>query len=230
MAATKAPRYRAVVFDLDGVLFDSEPLHRRAWIESMQRLGHAVDEVQLLPWTGIPCRTLSEHFAQTLTPKRPWREYHDGKQARFQELVSRGLRVFEGVEALIVQLARCVPIAYATSNSRDDARIMLDAAHLSGRFSAGVTFDDVAEHKPHPEPYLRAAEMLAIPPRECIAVEDSPAGVRSAAAAGMHVVAVSTSVGKEQLARAHAVVASTADGCRTVLGLVAASEAGTGHD
>ena len=208
---------KAIIFDLDGVLFDSEPLHRAAWINSLKSLGHTIDEESLMEWTGIPCKALAERYSDTLVPRRPWTAYYQAKAAELKSLISRELIAFQDVPDLIATLSSRFLLGFATSNYRDDAELMLEQASLRDLFSAGVCFDDTVNHKPDPEPYLTAARKLECHPADCYALEDSPSGLTSAKSAGMRVFAITSTYQADELPGAHAVFSSTADACRAIL-------------
>lgn len=209
---------KGVIFDLDGVLFDTEPLHRTAWIRSLEAFGHSIDEESLMKWTGVPCRALAERYSETLNPKRDWKEYYHAKTRELKDLVHHRLVVYPGVPDLLRRLSRQFALGYATSNYRDDAFLMLTRAGIIDLLEAGVCYDDVKRHKPHPEPYLSAAELIACNPKNCYALEDSPSGLSSARAAGMCVFAVTSTYSADLLAGADAVFSSTVEACRRLIG------------
>jgi HAD superfamily hydrolase (TIGR01509 family) len=200
---------RAILFDLDGVLFDTEPLHRRAWIETMRRFGHEIDEQSLMRWTGIPCIDLAEHYEKTLSPYRPRDEYHDEKGRSFREIARRDLVAYPLVVEAIRELRTVLSLGYVTSNYRLDAALMLEVAGYSPLLPVGVAYEDVTKHKPDPEPYLTAARLIGIEPERCAVVEDSPSGVASARSAGMTVAAVTTTFTVAELSAAHRVFPDT---------------------
>lgn len=213
-------RIRGVVLDLDGVLFDSEPIHRMAWMRTMESLGNPVEEHSLLRWTGIPCRLLAEHYAETIEPRREPDIYETQKGQAFRAIAAERLRAFSGVPELVARVSRELRAAFATSNTREDAELMLEVSGLRRYFVGGVTYDDVERHKPEPDPYLAAARLLSVAPDECAAVEDSEAGIRSAAAAGMTVLAVASSLSRDEIPEAGAehVFESTEEALEWLLG------------
>lgn len=206
-----------VLFDLDGVLFDTEPLHRRAWMDAMRGFGHQIDEDSLIAWTGIPCEDLALHYESNLKPVLPWRRYHEKKGEAFRRLVARELRPFPGVPEAVEQIAGICSTGYVTSNNRIDAELMLETSGLSAILPIGVAFEDVDLRKPAPDPYLKAAGILGVEPSRCVAVEDSPSGVASARAAGMTVAAVTTTFDKEVLSEASRIFPDTASACAWIL-------------
>lgn len=194
---------RGVVFDMDGVLADTEPLHARAWVLLLSRYGLTVDERFFDRWIGIPsaetARDLVSRFRMPLTAERIIEE----RQALYLDLVERELRPFPGLAGSLAGLR--LPKAVATSSSRVDAARTLAVLGLAACFRVVVTVDDVARAKPDPEVYVKAAAGLRLAPGECGAIEDSPAGVASARGAGCHVVAVTTTHPASSLNAAHQV-------------------------
>jgi HAD superfamily hydrolase (TIGR01509 family) len=182
--------FDALLFDMDGLLVDTEPLWLETETEVMARLG--------APWTeadqqallgGSMARTVAFLLSKATRPAPPeviasWmREGMLERAAAGRVTVRPGAR-----ELLAAVLASGVPSALVTSSERVFAEAVL--ASTGFRFPVVVTGDDVAAHKPDPEPYLLAAKLLGADPARCVALEDSPSGVESAGAAGCLVVAV----------------------------------------
>jgi len=209
---------RAAIFDFDGVLVDSEPLHFRAMRDSLLPEGITIDEDEYarvyLAYDdrGALRRALEEHRVPfdldrlDLIARR--------KAGIFQAMLA-DIPLFPGVRELLSSLAREVPVAIASGALRSEIESILTSAGLRSLFGAVVGADDVTQGKPHPEPYLSAMERIAakapgLRPEECVVVEDSPPGIASALAAGMKVVAVSNSYPPAALNAAHRVVQSLA--------------------
>jgi HAD superfamily hydrolase (TIGR01509 family) len=180
----------AVLFDMDGLLVDTEPL----WLETetavMARLGArwtAGDQEALLG--GSMARTVSYLLAKATRPAPPQdveRWMIDGMLDRVR---AGRVVVRPGARELVTAVAAAeVPYALVTSSQRSFAAAVLDATGLP--FPVTVCGDDVSVTKPAPEPYLLAAKLLDVDPARCVALEDSPNGVASAGAAGCRVVAV----------------------------------------
>ncbi len=206
----------AVIFDMDGVLFDSEPLHIRAWQAIMAPKGLSFDTAWFLPWVGIPdwefAGYLHGEFGLGASPEGLLQE----KREHYLRITAAELRPFAGVpERLRQLLARGIPIAVASSSNGENCRHTLRCAGLLDYFPVLVTADDVTRHKPEPEPFLHAAALLRTPPAECTAIEDSPAGIRAARAAGCPVLGITSSHGPDELAEANHIFSTTAEaiGC-----------------
>jgi HAD superfamily hydrolase (TIGR01509 family) len=213
-------RIKAAIFDLDGVVFDTEPIHRKAWIQSLRTLGHKISEESLMEWTGIPCRSLAERYSETLEPHLNWQVYQKRKAEALHRIARDELVPFAGVPEALVKLSDSIKLCYATSNYHEDAELMLDFAGLSHILTSGVTYEDIDRHKPEPDAYLKAAELVGIEVDCCIAIEDSPAGVASAIAAGMRVCAVATTFSAIDLKEATKTFKSTIEACSWLSELV----------
>ena len=187
----------AVLFDMDGLLVDTEPVWTVAEVELAHRLGGAftpelkaaivgtrleVAVPTILRWYGAPTDD------ETVTRTADW------LLGRMVELFRERPLVLPGVTPLLEALASAgVPTALVSSSYR----VLVDAvlAHGLGPFALTLAGDEVVQGKPHPEPYLTAAAALGVDPARCVVLEDSPAGVASAEAAGCAVVAVPSVAG-----------------------------------
>lgn len=180
----------AVIFDMDGLLFDSEVLFRDAILAAAQELGHHYTVEDFLGLIGRPWSVnriaLQEHIGQA-------HDVEDFRSAwrRHYQATKPSLALKAGATELLDRLDELrLPRAICTSSSHEDARRNLALHTLTGRFDAIVAAGDYALGKPAPDPFLRAAEVLCVAPEECFALEDSHNGIRSAAAAGMRAIMV----------------------------------------
>jgi HAD superfamily hydrolase (TIGR01509 family) len=182
---------QAVVFDMDGVLLDSETLFREA--ARVTALAKGVDlplEVYLRT-LGLPHDATQAFFHDLYGTGFDFEDFWRHSAARFHELAETQLRVKAGVVELLDALDGAgLPRAVATSSSRPYVQKHLTAHGLIERFHAVVAFGDYARGKPNPDPFLLAAERLGVAPEHCLALEDSHNGVRAAAAAGMMTIMV----------------------------------------
>jgi HAD superfamily hydrolase (TIGR01509 family) len=200
----------AVVFDMDGVLLDSEPLHYRALNRVLAAEGHHIDAAAYVRFVGTTTEftwaELVRDLALAQPPERYYRRYDD---AILEVLRAGRLRPLPGVRALMRALRRRgKPIGLATQSHPSWVAATLDGLGMQSTFDAVVTREDVSRGKPAPDLYLRACALLGAAPCRSLALEDSLPGVRSARAAGMLVVGLRSAYSDAQLdAEAHLVVA-----------------------
>jgi sugar-phosphatase len=193
----------AILFDLDGVLIDSTEAVTRHWQEWAQRHGLDIDAIMQVAHgrrTLETMRLVAPHLASEQEVER----------FTAAEVVDRqGVVVIDGALGLLQSLP---PDAWTivTSGSRDLASARLRNCGLPAP-AVMVTADDVVNGKPHPEPYLLGARLLGLPAEQCVVIEDAPAGLAAASAAGMRSVGVASTHAAEELAGATAVAARLSD-------------------
>lgn len=200
--------FSAVIFDMDGVIVDSEPLHERAFLDTFARIGKASDHgIHFPDYYGRSDQVVWRDFLTAHQPPQSLAELSRMKQERFLELLRAEQPIFRPIPELVRALASRGPIALASGSNHAVIRAVLELSDLRRHFTAVVSADDVARGKPAPDIFLHAAECLGIPPTECVVIEDSVAGVAAGRAAGMKVIGITNSVSADQLREAHAVVA-----------------------
>lgn len=202
----------AVVFDLDGLLIDSEPLQAWAWDQYVRRYGAVLTPAVLHQMLGLRAVDAVEIAIKLLGLPVNGTDALRERDEIFLAAVPGALRPKPGAVELIVTLrARDVPVALATSGHRRYVDLALESAGLAGSFDAEVTAELVTRGKPNPDVYLKAAELLGIAPGACLALEDAPNGVRAAKAAGMVCFAIPDDpVGGHDVSMADAILPSLA--------------------
>jgi HAD superfamily hydrolase (TIGR01509 family) len=211
---------RAVIFDMDGVIVDSEPYSMQALIDTLRQYGVEPTEDDLRRSYGRRIRDdFLDYFSRYgVTAEVSVAIAH--KDARYYHLAAGHLQPLPGVMPLLKRLRdQGYRLALASSGGRVKVAFGMQALKLHGAFEAIVSGDDVAHSKPDPEIYLTAAQRLGVSPAECVAIEDAPAGVEAAKRAGMRCIAVTNSVAREQLQTADLIVTSLAHDLSPVLPL-----------
>jgi HAD superfamily hydrolase (TIGR01509 family) len=191
MTALRLPPgpFGAYLFDCDGTLADSMPVHFRAWTRAVEEHGGTFPPDLFAAWAGIPLgRTvemLNEKFGYTM----PIAETIRRKEELFLELLPE-VRGVASVIAIVEREAGRIPFAVVSGSPRRSLLKTLDALGLTPMFPVILGAEDYTRGKPDPEPFLRAAELLGVAPGRCLVFEDAEAGIQAAEAAGMQWVRV----------------------------------------
>ena len=181
----------AVIFDMDGVLLDSEPLHYEAVRQILEEQGVEFPLEDYFRYLGTTLPSTWDDLCSRYPIAMPFEQFEARYNADVLAQYEAGAPLIAGAMELVQQLSAAeVPIAVASSSHRQWVEAALSGAGLREYFDQTTAGDEVSEGKPSPEIYLKAAAKLGFAPEDCIAVEDAPAGVESAAAAGMRVVLV----------------------------------------
>jgi len=213
---------KAVIFDFDGIIVDTEPLHYRAFQKILVPLGLGYswedyvncymgfdDREAFLAAFKVKGQDLSAPELGGLIAK---------KASIFDEIIREGINPYPGALELIRDLSEQLPLALCSGALSSDIVPILKQFEITNAFDVIVTAEDVAASKPDPESYVRAVRKLnavfpdkLILPRECLAIEDTPAGIASAQTAGIPVLAVTNSYPTEKLGGSVCVVSSLGD-------------------
>lgn len=206
---TLAP-FRAVIFDCDGVLVDSETLGLRSLQEALREVGVERSLQSLSRFTGRSHReTLAVLESESGVPLVSNNIAERMDECYMRLVGAEGLRPFPGVLPLLAWLAaQRIPFTLASSGPRRKVLFSLQSAGLASAFPRFLCGDDVPRAKPAPDLYLAAASLIGIAPADCLAIEDAPMGIRSASAAGMQVVGVASTFGADKLSEADVVLNS----------------------
>jgi HAD superfamily hydrolase (TIGR01509 family) len=180
----------AVVFDLDGVLLDSEQVWNEAKEELVRERGgtwreeapHDMMGMSSLEWSAY----LHEELGVDLEPD----EISDAVVARLEQIYRERLPLLDGAVAAVERLAEGWPLGLASSSNREIIDLFLELSGLARRFRVTVSSEEVERGKPAPDVYLETARRLAVEPEACVAIEDSSNGIKAARAARMAVIAL----------------------------------------
>ena len=179
---------RAVLFDCDGVLVDSEPVSYLAWSRTLAAHGYALDEALFSESVGGTETMVAERFAPEIGVD-PGALEQEAQEA-FREIAPMAKGFADTMELVDRLEASAVPMAVATNGLRWRLDVLLGAVGLERLLPVSVTADEVARPKPAPDLYTAAAALAGTHPRHCVVLEDSPTGVAAAKAAGCRVVAI----------------------------------------
>ncbi|HTE66174.1 MAG TPA: HAD family phosphatase [Candidatus Binatia bacterium] len=191
MSGLLRDRYRAVVFDMDGLLLDTEVLWQRAEAELFRRHGAEYTIADALAVMGTSFDVTARYFAERLgEPAERGAQLVDELRVLMLAELRREVAARPGAVELVERLRNRVPLALASNSSRNLVDAALLTASLTDAFDAIVTADDVQHPKPAPDLYLLACERLGVKPGEALALEDAAPGIAAAKAAGLTCFAV----------------------------------------
>ena len=179
-----------VVFDLDGVLLQSEEIWDAVRERYVRERGGRYDEEVQRAMMGMSAPEWSRYLHEEAGVPDDPAAINREVVARMLEAYQRELPLLPGAEEAVRRAAEAFPLGLASSSNREIFEAVLDLGGLAACFRATVSSEEVARGKPEPDVYLEAARRLGVPPEACAAVEDSHAGIRSAKAAGMRVVTI----------------------------------------
>jgi HAD superfamily hydrolase (TIGR01509 family) len=180
----------AVVFDMDGVIVDSEQVWDDVRRSYTREVGGTFPEEATRAMMGMSSPEWSRYMAETLGIPRTPEQINADIVARMLEQYGQEPPLIPGAADAVRRIAARWPLAIASSSNAELIDTVLRAAGLHSLFQVTVSSEEVAHGKPAPDVYLEAAARLGVGPRRCTAIEDSQAGIRSAKAAGMWVVAI----------------------------------------
>jgi beta-phosphoglucomutase len=205
---------QAIVFDFDGVLADSEPLHLATYQEVFAALGVTLTrEDYYANYLGFD----DVGVFQAMAAAQRW-ELDEGRIAAlvaqkarvFDELIAGGSVLYPGAAECVERLAARFPLGIASGALRHEIEMILKDARLDRHFRFIVGAGDAPRSKPAPDPYVRAAALHGLPPSACVAIEDSHWGIESAKAAGLTCVGITNTYPASELVSADRVITSLA--------------------
>ena len=189
-------RFDAILFDFDGVLLDSEPIHCACWAEVLAPLGVQLDwEYYREHYLGVDDRVMIPLIASSAIPPLDWRTLwaqYPNKRDCLRKRLERPPFLPE-LAALLTDLRRDHKLAVVSTSARVEVEPPLEAGRIRHYFDAVVTGENTERHKPEPDPYLLAAELIGA--HKPLVVEDSAPGIASGRAAGFEVLAVTSAAG-----------------------------------
>jgi beta-phosphoglucomutase len=206
------PAIRAIVFDFDGVLADSEPLHLRSYQAVLSPIGVTLTREEYYARylgyddEGVFTKIAAAHGARF--DARQVAALIDEKTRIFDDLMASGEMLYPAARACVVRMASRFPLGIASGALRHEIEAILRSAKLDGHFRFIVASGETPEGKPAPDPYRRAAELHGLPPDQCVAIEDSRWGIESAKAAGLWCIGITSTYPREELQMADRIIGS----------------------
>jgi HAD superfamily hydrolase (TIGR01509 family) len=196
---------KAIIFDMDGVIVDSEPLHKESFLQIWKELGYGNNHGIHFPYFyGTSERTVWKAFIDKHQPKMHIDELISLRKQRLIKLLRDKKPIFDGVLPLIRHLASYCPIGLATGSVHHIIDEILKMDELRQYFKCIVSSEDVSLPKPSPEIFLLASKKLNVEPKYCCVIEDTINGVKAGKAAGMYVVAITNTFSIDQLSKSGA--------------------------
>ena len=181
--------FHAYLFDCDGTIVDSMPLHYIAWKTALAEWGCEYPEDLFYQWGGKPIREIVGELNRMQGLSMPVEEVAHRKEGLYYELLPKLTAVPEVLEQIKAQHGR-IPFAVVSGSTRESVVKSLEATHLLDKFDVLVCAGEYRNAKPAPDPFLLAAEKLGIAPEKCLVFEDTDLGIEAATAAGMQSVRI----------------------------------------
>jgi len=198
---------KGVIFDMDGVLVDTGWAHKQSWYDLAAKEGFSMSDEFFSSTFGMQNYQIIPMLLERESTRNEIDRLADWKEQRYRELVSEQLTLSEGARTLLEDLKdNGFLLAVGSSAPRANLNLVLERVQADGYFDACVSGEEVSAGKPAPDTFLKAAEKLSLGPDHCIVVEDAVQGVDAAKAAGMAVVAVTTTRDRAALRRADVIV------------------------
>ncbi len=186
-------RFGGYIFDCDGTIADTMPLHYKAWSRAMADFGGQFPEDLFYSWGGKPTSVIVEQLNAMFGLSLEVEETVAKKESYYLLTVSE-VGPVEPVLAFAKSIHGTAPMAIASGGHHELVDATLDALGITHLFDAVICAEDYVNGKPAPDPFLVAAELLGVPPGDCVVFEDSPTGIAAAEAAGMAHVFVPTAL------------------------------------
>lgn len=197
---------KAVIFDMDGVIIDSNPVHFKAWINVIKPFGINLVLDDFKDLIGKHSTVVAKHIKEKYGLSPSVLDLVKMKKAKYIELLPIEVELRSNSVDFIDAVRQKYSTAVATSEDAKTTKLVMNKFELNDRFDTIFTSDDINKPKPYPEIYLKTAKALGVEPNECIVVEDTVPGVESAKRAGMKCIAITGSYNKDKLYEADLII------------------------
>ena len=180
------PDIKGLIFDLDGTLADSMPYHAKAWVIAAEYFGVKFTTTFLRDHTGVPGWKIAEILLreQGMEGKVDVKEFMNKKNEGFYSIQNQ-VKAIEPVADIVHKYHKTLPMAVGTGGNREAVERTLEVTDLRKYFDIVITANDVTNHKPHPETFLKCAELMKVEPSSILVFEDGELGIEAAEEAGM---------------------------------------------
>ncbi len=176
--------YQGIIFDMDGTLINSMPTHLKAWEQTAAQFDFPFEAEWFYQLGGQPTSKTAAMLKAKYPISASEADMVKTKYGFYEAIESKG-ELIQSTHTILMQAKGEMKLAIGTGSQRVHAEALLNANGVAGCFDAVVTANDVENHKPHPETFLKAAELIGLTPSECVVFEDTQLGMRAAKAAGM---------------------------------------------
>jgi len=212
---------KAVIFDLDGVIINSEPLHDESTAIVLQKNGISISEKERKQFLGLNDKEIfSQVVKENKLKKTPEDLIQEREKVYFDLIKKKGLELFPGVLEAIQKFSKRYKLAITTSSEKSKVDFTLKKFNLSQYFPIIITGEDITKGKPDPEPYIKTIKQLGVKSKECLVIEDSINGMKSALDAGCFCIAVTNTFPAAQLKQADMIVQNISEINENVITLV----------
>ncbi|MDC0309722.1 HAD family phosphatase [bacterium] len=205
ISVVEMSRFDAVIFDMDGVIVDSEPIHEMLFLEIWNKMGYGETHgIHFQDFYGQSDRAVWQAFIKKHQPAQSIGDLTRLKEDRLIQLLRDKQPIFDGVPNLVRQLAKQLPLAVASGSVHRIIDEVLAMRDLRRYFRCTASSEDVEKPKPAPDTFLLAARRLGVMPKKCCVIEDTVSGVLAGKAAGMTVLAITNTFKANALEQAGA--------------------------
>lgn len=204
---TKKNSKYCIIFDMDGVLADTEPIHFESWVKLGKEIGVEFTKELFKQTFGQQSPTITRRLVGAGIDQNLIEKWADLKEQYYRNMIQNKLQPLPGAVELIKRLkSKGFKLAVGSSAPPENVELLLSSLKIKDYFDAVITAEDVKKGKPEPDVFLMVSNILKINPKNCIVIEDAPVGIEAAKRAGMRIIALSTTHDKEQLQDAQLII------------------------